>query len=93
MRLAIVKAQYDERIQLLLHFVGIRSRRFQCFIKLPDGRRKKSSRVEQLLAMSKTVQYNRKLFNYGYVQTSYLDIFTSQQSYLAAQLDQVNDQL
>src|SRR5690606_295069 len=54
---------------------------------------KKNSRDKQLFALNRAVNYNRELLNYGYAQTSYLDVLTSQQSYLAAQLDQVNDQL
>ena len=93
-RLAIAKAQYEENV---VNFYSTLLRAGQdvsnSLFSYQMAEEKKSSRDEQLLALSKALDYNRELLNYGYAQTSYLDVLFSQQSYLAAQLNQVNDQL
>ena len=93
-RLAIAKSQYEENVA---NFYSTLLKAGQevsnSLFSYQMAEEKKTSRAEQLVALSKALDYNRELLNYGYAQTSYLDVLTSQQSYLAAQLNQVNDQL
>lgn len=93
-RLEIAKGQYEENVANFYSTVLKAGQEVSnSLYSYEMAEEKKSSRDEQLLALSKAVEYNRELLNYGYAQTSYLDVLTSQQSYLAAQLNQVNDQL
>ncbi|QOW11848.1 efflux transporter outer membrane subunit [Kaistella flava (ex Peng et al. 2021)] len=92
--LAIAKAQYEENTaNFYSTLLGAGQEVSNALFSYQMAEEKKNSRDEQLLALSKAVDYNRELLNYGYAQTSYLDVLTSQQSYLAAQLNQVSDQL
>ena len=94
MRLASAKAQYEENVaNFYSTLLSAGQDVSNALYSYQMAEEKKSSRDEQLLALSKAVDYNRELLNYGYAQTSYLDVLTSQQSYLAAQLNQVHDQL
>ncbi|MGA9211796.1 efflux transporter outer membrane subunit [Kaistella sp.] len=93
-RLAIAKAQYEENTaNFYSTLLAAGQEVSNALFSYQMAEEKKSSRDEQLLALGKAVDYNRELLNYGYAQTSYLDVLTSQQSYLAAQLNQVSDQL
>lgn len=93
-RLAVAKAQFEENTANFYSILlGAGQEVSNALFSYQMAAEKKVSRDEQLLALSKAVDYNRELLNYGYAQTSYLDVLTSQQSYLAAQLNQVNDQL
>lgn len=53
---------------------------------------KKESRVKQVEALTKAVDYTEQLLQYSSA-TNYTDVLTSQQQLLAAQLSGVNDQL
>ncbi|UOE52067.1 efflux transporter outer membrane subunit [Mucilaginibacter sp. SMC90] len=53
---------------------------------------KQSSRVKQLQALEKSVDYTKELLRYSSA-TNYTDVLTSEQSLLAAQLSSVNDRL
>ena len=93
-RLAIAKAQYEENVaNFYATLLGAGQEVSNALFSYQMAEEKKNSRDKQLFALNRAVNYNRELLNYGYAQTSYLDVLTSQQSYLAAQLDQVNDQL
>ncbi|QNK61581.1 efflux transporter outer membrane subunit [Pedobacter sp. PAMC26386] len=52
---------------------------------------KKITRTSQLENLEKSVQYTQALVRYG--SANYTEVLTAQQSFLAAQLGQVNDQL
>ena len=52
---------------------------------------KKITRTSQLENLEKSVQYTQALVRYG--SANYTEVLTAQQSFLAAQLSQVNDQL
>lgn len=52
---------------------------------------KKITRSSQLENLEKSVQYTQALVRYG--SANYTEVLTAQQSFLAAQLSQVNDQL
>lgn len=52
---------------------------------------KKITRASQLENLEKSVQYTQALVRYG--SANYTEVLTAQQSFLAAQLSQVNDQL
>lgn len=93
-RLVVAKAQYEENVaNFYATLLGAGQEVSNALFSYQMAEEKKNSRDQQLLALSKAVDYNRQLLNYGYAQTSYLDVLTSQQSYLAAQLGQVHDQL
>ena len=46
-------------------------------------------RVDQLASLEKAVEYNEELLKYG--SANYVDVLTSQQTLLSAQLSQVQD--
>lgn len=93
-RLALAKAQYEENVfdfhQALLNAGQQVSDALYSF---QSAQEKRSIRTQQLEALKKAVDYNRELLNYGYAQTSYLDVLTSEQGYFSAQLNEVSDQL
>jgi multidrug efflux system outer membrane protein len=53
---------------------------------------KEESRVKQIAALEKAVEYTEELLRYSSA-TNYTDVLTSEQSLLAAQLSGVNDRL
>ncbi len=53
---------------------------------------KQASRIRQVAALMKAVDYTKELLNYSSA-TNYTDVLTSEQALLAAQLSSVNDKL
>jgi NodT family efflux transporter outer membrane factor (OMF) lipoprotein len=91
-RLAIAQAQYEEYVatfqQKVLQAGQEVSDALYSYRSATD---KTSIRKLQLNASKRAVDYNRELLKNGYA--TYTDVLTSEQNYLSAQLNSINDNL
>jgi NodT family efflux transporter outer membrane factor (OMF) lipoprotein len=93
-RLTVAKAQYEGNLAnfkktLLLAGQEVSDALYSYQMALE----KRETRQQQLAALKKAVAYNKELLQNGYGNTSYIDVLTAEQAYLAAQLSKIGDQL
>ena len=91
-RLDVAKAQYQENVALFQKQVLTAGQEVSnALYSYQVATNKADTRVLQLDALKKSVDYNRELLKYSFV--TYTDVLTSEQNYLTGQLNSVNDQL
>lgn len=91
-RLEVAKAQYEEAVALFQKTVLTAGKEVSdALYSYRSASDKAATRVLQLDALKKALDYNRELLKYGYA--TYTDVLTSEQGYLAAQLNSVSDRL
>ncbi|HET7001102.1 MAG TPA: TolC family protein, partial [Puia sp.] len=91
-RLEISKAQYEENVASFQQTVLDAGREVSdALYSYESVQRKEGTRRQQLQSWKKAVEYNRELLKDGYA--TYTAVLTSEQGYLTAQLDGVDDEL
>jgi outer membrane protein, multidrug efflux system len=91
-RLQLAKAQYEEYVSTFQQTVlGAGQEVSNALYSYQSAQNKLVTRNHQLDALKRSVDYTRLLLKGGYV--TYIDVLTSEQGYLAAQLNSVNDRL
>ena len=92
-RLNIAKAQYEEYAATFQKIVLSAGEEVSdALYSYQSAKDKEGVRTLQLASLQKSVDYTKELLKYGYA-SSYADVLTSEQYYLAAQLSSVNDKL
>ena len=91
-RLRLAKAQYEEKVLTFQQTVLSAGQEVSdALYSYQSTQIKLATRKQQLDALKRSVDYTRLLLKGSYV--TYLDVLTSEQGYLAAQLNSVNDRL
>jgi outer membrane protein, multidrug efflux system len=91
-RLQLAKAQYEESVLTFQQTVLSAGQEVSdALYSYQSAQTKKVTRDHQLDALKRSVDYTHLLLKGGYV--TYIDVLTSEQGYLAAQLNSVNDRL
>ena len=91
-RLALAKAQYEENLATFQQKVLTAGQEVSnALYSYQSAENKATIRSLQLDASKRAVDYNRELLKNGYA--TYTDVLTSEQNYLTAQLNSVNDRL
>ncbi len=91
-RLRVAQAQYEENVATFQQTVLTAGQEVSnALFNYQSAQRKTNIRNLQLDASKRSVDYNRELLKNGYA--TYTDVLTSEQNYLTAQLNGVNDRL
>ena len=91
-RLKVSEAQQEEALHNLRYMLLNAGQEVNNALGMYDtADRKIDLRQQQIIALEKSVEYNRELLNYG--SASYIEVLNAQQSLLGAQLSNVNDHL
>jgi multidrug efflux system outer membrane protein len=91
-RLQVAKAQYEEYVLTFQQTVlGAGQEVSNALYSYQSAQSKMVTRNQQLEALKRSVDYTRLLLKGGYV--TYIDVLTSEEGYLSAQLSSVNDRL
>jgi outer membrane protein TolC len=91
-RLRVAKAQYEEYVATFRQKVLTAGQEVSnALYNYQSAQHKTNLRNLQLDASKRSVDYNRELLKDGYA--TYTDVLTSEQNYLTAQLNGVNDRL
>lgn len=91
-RLNVAKAQQEEALISLRKSLLTAGQEVNNALGLYESSvKKKELRQQQLASLEKSVEYTKELLNYG--SATYTEVLNAQQSLLAAQLNNVNDQL
>ncbi len=92
-RLHVAKAQYEEYAATFQKTVLSAGEEVSdALYNYQSAKDKAGVRGLQLASLQKSVDYTKELLKYGYA-SSYADVLTSEQNYLAAQLNSVDDRL
>ncbi len=91
-RLEVARAQYEENVAGFQQTVLDAGREVSdALYSYQSVTSKATTRVQQLSAWQRAVEYNRELLKNGYA--TYTDVLTSEQGYLSAQLSSISDRL